>query len=988
MTVALALLGLAGTSTVQAAEFIRADSNANGVHDFTDNINTLEFLFLGTGIMPCRDAADTNDDGSVDFTDALAGLEFLFLGVGIIPPPTVCGSDPTPDAIGCDLFAACAPTSLTEQQRIGHLLNRIAYGPTISAIETVTNMGIDAYIQQQLDPESIPENPDLINELDLLTDERLPSIDTDIVPDGGIWKYWKGTQAPGAGWNNTGFDDSSWLTGGAPFGYDINNNYPLGTPLPDMNDPISGYDTLFIRRTFNLTDPGSIENLYILVNYDDGFAAYINGTMVHLVNVNNFSHTAVASGNHESAGPEEFDISDHLNVLRTGENVIAVHLKNQARTSSDAIIDLALVTREVTSQVPVIEYPTLEALKASLHLRGIYSTRRLQVVLADFWENHFTTDGDKLVDYFSELTNSDGNLAMTVGQAEREAATLEAQEYEFFLNNALGDFGDLLRFSAKSPTMLIYLDNILNFKANPNENYSREILELHSYGVENGYVQRDIEQGARIFTGWNVCKVAPENVANPHASCGVQFTDTILVDYGPIRYFKGTTNPTETGIDMPTIEWTELDFDDTAPGWISGFTSIGYGDGDDITRLSDMQNGYMSVFLRQEFTLNNIDAIENLILSVEYDDGFVAYINGVEVTRSESMEDKGTPPPYSLGADEHENEGAEPFNLNHARHLILEGETNVLAIQVHNRNLDSSDSSMGPRIVDRIIHPGSIENGDRNAVWAFNFQTDEHDYNAKLLFSGRPYQFTISSNSGTNPDNGIQEGDDFIDLLVDSAPTAEFICTKLVRKLVDDSAPPAIVAEAIAAWNSTMPKGNIATVVEAILTSDSFFNIAYYRNKVKDPLEFVNSTARVLDSVTDGFEVIDPMRDMGMHMFTRGDPDGWPEGGIDWSTAGGILNRILLAQDLGTNDDPDLVWQTQSFLNDAGISSAPEIVSFFNDLLFDGTLTGSQEQMITQFLETNDSHTPQALVPGLSTYTVRVGAAVSLMLSLPQWNFQ
>jgi uncharacterized protein (DUF1800 family) len=70
--------------------------------------------------------------------------------------------------------------------------------------------------------------------------------------------------------------------------------------------------------------------------------------------------------------------------------------------------------------------------------------------------------------------------------------------------HTLGKFGDLLLASAQSPAMLVYLDNHLNVKGVPNENYAREIMELHSLGVDGGYTQKDVQELARVLTGWTI----------------------------------------------------------------------------------------------------------------------------------------------------------------------------------------------------------------------------------------------------------------------------------------------------------------------------------------------------------------------------------------------------------------------------------------------------------------------------------------------------
>ncbi len=114
-------------------------------------------------------------------------------------------------------------------------------------------------------------------------------------------------------------------------------------------------------------------------------------------------------------------------------------------------------------------------------VRAIYSKRQLLEVMTLFWESHFNTDLGKV-----------------------DNARLEQLENSLFREHALGNFADLLNISASSPAMLIYLDNRYNYGDDPNENYARELLELHTLGVDNGYSSEDIAEVARAFTGWGV----------------------------------------------------------------------------------------------------------------------------------------------------------------------------------------------------------------------------------------------------------------------------------------------------------------------------------------------------------------------------------------------------------------------------------------------------------------------------------------------------
>lgn len=131
-----------------------------------------------------------------------------------------------------------------------------------------------------------------------------------------------------------------------------------------------------------------------------------------------------------------------------------------------------------------------QAQQARLTL-AITSSRQLQEVMTNFWLDHFNVYAPKK------------EVAFWVADYERDIR-----------ENALGNFRDLLAVTAHHPAMLIYLDNNLNTDPNSprkqgnakgiNENYARELMELHTLGVDGGYTQQDVTALARILTGWGV----------------------------------------------------------------------------------------------------------------------------------------------------------------------------------------------------------------------------------------------------------------------------------------------------------------------------------------------------------------------------------------------------------------------------------------------------------------------------------------------------
>ncbi|NQT82833.1 lamin tail domain-containing protein, partial [bacterium] len=173
-------------------------------------------------------------------------------------------------------------------------------------------------------------------------------------------------------------------------------------------------------------------------------------------------------------------------------------------------------------------------------------------------------------------------------------------------------------------------------------------------------------------------------------------TDSVLLDVGEEwKYFKGTEQPSD-----PDNAWIEPDFDDSGPSWLSGPTGIGYGDGDDATELNDMQNGYLSVFCRKQFQTANPSSIDTLMLSVDYDDGFIAYLNGEEIGRR-YMGSAGEVFTYNMIATATVGDLPETAEITIPKTLLKE--ENALAIQIHNTSLGSSDLSMIPSLVSRTV---------------------------------------------------------------------------------------------------------------------------------------------------------------------------------------------------------------------------------------------------------------------------------------------
>jgi uncharacterized protein (DUF1800 family) len=197
-----------------------------------------------------------------------------------------------------------------------------------------------------------------------------------------------------------------------------------------------------------------------------------------------------------------------LSMSATGQVAFADALK-RGKDQDELLAGLSPKQKET---LLAMNYPqgviTNELAQAKL-LRAIYSQRQFEEVMTDFWFNHFNVYVDKGLDRM----------------------LLTSYERDVIRPHALGKFEDLLVATAKSPAMLFYLDNWLSVGPDSakalglrpgsfairypgkrtsglNENYGRELLELHTLSVNGGYSQRDVTEVAKVFTGWTIEKPA------------------------------------------------------------------------------------------------------------------------------------------------------------------------------------------------------------------------------------------------------------------------------------------------------------------------------------------------------------------------------------------------------------------------------------------------------------------------------------------------
>jgi uncharacterized protein (DUF1800 family) len=214
------------------------------------------------------------------------------------------------------------------------------------------------------------------------------------------------------------------------------------------------------------------------------------------------------------------------------------------------------------------------------------------------------------------------------------------------------------------------------------------------------------------------------------------------------------------------------------------------------------------------------------------------------------------------------------LNENYARELM----------ELHTLGVDGGYTQKDVQEVARAFTGWTIDAPRMGGT--FRFDPRLHDDGEKVVLGHR-----IKSGGG------MKDGEEILDLLTKQPATAQFIATKLARRFVSDTPPPALVTRAAERFRQT--DGNIREVVRTIVTSPEFFAAESYRAKVKSPFEFVVSAVRAtsLDAVS-AVPLVAALRDLGMPLYGAQPPTGYPDRADAWVNSGALLNRMNFALSL------------------------------------------------------------------------------------------
>lgn len=349
--------------------------------------------------------------------------------------------------------SAAPPTrTLTEEQRALHALNRLTFGPRPGDLQKVMTMGVNDWIEQQLHPEEIP---DVLLEAKLAPLRTLRMSNRDLIQT---------------------FPNKNLVKAAAEG----------KIPLP--SDPLK-------RAIYEVQISLFAERQKQEQAARDGKTTDAE-TKARIDQQNRDTVTAQAES--ILALPKDKRMAAILALTPDERRVFVGNLPGQLRDrlQADFNADQREALLAMNSPYSLV---TGELQQAKL-LRALYSERQLQEVMTDFWFNHFNVYMDKDADQY------------LVTSYERDAIRA----------HALGKFKDLLVATAQNPAMLFYLDNWLSIGPNSpaalaanknkpgqaaaglNENYGRELMELHTLSVNGDYSQHDVTELARVLTGWTM----------------------------------------------------------------------------------------------------------------------------------------------------------------------------------------------------------------------------------------------------------------------------------------------------------------------------------------------------------------------------------------------------------------------------------------------------------------------------------------------------
>jgi len=526
-----------------------------------------------------------------------------------------------------------------------------------------------------------------------------------LIPTNAVWKYLDTGVDQGSAWRVPTFDDSGWSDGPAQLGYGDNDEATVVSFGPEETNK---FITIYFRRSFALTDAASFTALSLRLLRDDGAVVYLNGVEVFRSNMpaGTIGYATLAVAAIAGAAENAFittNISPAL--LVNGTNIAAVEIHQSSPTSSD--ISFALELSGQRSFAPhILVQPENQIVPE--HTPAAFS------VTAGggkplFYQWHFNAtnalaDATNSMLVLSSATRDDrGSYSVTIsnefGSIQSTSALLDV-----IFSNSLPQ----ITLTAPTNGANLELNQIIVLQADANDaDGSIVLVEFMADGATLGadaaapyqFEWLDARAGLHVLSA-----VAIDNAGGRATSALAQIAVNFSTNAARLVSAGAVWKYLDTGVDQSNA-WRALAFDDTT--WSSGPAELGYGDDDEATVVGfgpDPNNKFATTYFRRSFVLTDAGSVTNLLVRLLRDDGAVIYLNETEVFRSNMPTGAvtfGTRPLASIGGAGETQYVAQAISSG-----LLRNGTNVVAVEVHQFNGNSSDVSFNLELrAERISAP-------------------------------------------------------------------------------------------------------------------------------------------------------------------------------------------------------------------------------------------------------------------------------------------
>ncbi|MFB3895372.1 MAG: PKD domain-containing protein [bacterium] len=515
-----------------------------------------------------------------------------------------------------------------------------------------------------------------------------------LIPKGASWVYLDNGTAQGTTWRNLEYDDSSWSSGTAVFGFGGGQTTLL----------TSGKTTYYFRKTFNIANTDNIASLIINLLRDDGAIVYLNGTEVLRENMRGGTITAntlAVSSTILSYQSTYFPFSINTALLREGANVIAIEI-HQYSINANLFFDLQLSTYDNYNPVLVSK---------SGEWKYLANGSDQGTAWRDTSFNDSTWSLGTAEIGFGDTGNSRPevtiltNTQWTTYYFRKTFTVSNSSGYNYLLLSVLRDDGAVIYINGTE----VWRPNMLSGS-------------IFAYSTASSNVAGDDE--ATFFTtsinpsylveGINTIAVEVHQIATPGGDVGFDLQLTGL-DYNPADYAstfitKGSTwKYRDDGSNQGTA-WRAITFDDST--WSTGQAELGFGDGPvngrwETTIFTNTQ--YTTYYFRKAFTVTNATTYAGLTAYILRDDGAVVYLNDTEVFRTNMPSGlifSYTTASSNVASGDETTYFAYPVNPAQ----LIEG-TNQLAVEVHQQNFTApTDLSFDLLLQGNRFLPSAITN--------------------------------------------------------------------------------------------------------------------------------------------------------------------------------------------------------------------------------------------------------------------------------------